>query len=85
MYNIINIYALRMSSMFMITLTIWLCTSLMHCGWALLTYLLALVLLVSIDYSLWVTLIFPGWILVVSIYFLIQHLRDQSQAAMVAI
>jgi hypothetical protein len=83
MYHIINLYAIRMAGVFMISLgTIWLRTGLMHRGWAFLTYTLALVLLVSIGYFLWVTLIFPGWVLAVSIYFLIQNMRDQPQVAM---
>jgi hypothetical protein len=42
---------------------------------AFLTYGLALVLLVSIGPSLWVTLIFLTWVLTVSIYILILNLR----------
>jgi hypothetical protein len=38
---------------------------------------LALVLLLSIDYTMWVTLIFPGWVLVVSMYILIRNLHNQ--------
>ena len=48
--------------------TIWLRTGLMHRGWAFVTYALALMLLLSINYFLWVTLIFPGWVLAVSVY-----------------
>lgn len=82
MFHVINVYAIRMAGVFMISLgTIWLRTGLMHRGWAFLTYILALVLLVSIDYSLWVTLIFPGWVLAVSLYFLILNLRDQPEEA----
>ena len=67
-YHVFNIYAIRMAGVFMISLaSIWLRTGLMHRGWAFLTYILALVLLLSIDYSSWVTLIFPGWVLVVSV------------------
>jgi hypothetical protein len=51
----------------------------MHRGWAFLTYILALVLLLSIDYSFWVTLIFPGWVLVISVYILIRNLRNQPK------
>jgi hypothetical protein len=80
MYQTINVYAIRMAGVFMISLgTIWLRTGLMHRGWALVSYALALVLLVSIGYSLWVTLIFPGWVLAVSVYFLILDLRHPSQ------
>jgi hypothetical protein len=77
-YHVFNIYAIRMAGVFMISLaSIWLRTGLMHRGWAFLTYILALVLLLSIDYSFWVTLIFPGWVLVVSVYILIRNLRNQ--------
>ena len=77
-YHVFNIYAIRMAGVFMISLaTIWLRTGLMHRGWAFLTYVLALVLLLSIDYSFWVTLIFPGWVLVVSIIILIRNLHNQ--------
>ena len=79
-YHIFNIYAIRMAGVFMISLaTIWLRTGLMHRGWAFLTYILALVLLLSIDYSFWVTLIFPGWVLVVSVYILIRNLHNQPK------
>ena len=80
MYHVINVYAIRMAGVFMISLgTIWLRTGLMHRGWAFVTYALALVLLLSIGFSLWVTLIFPGWVLAVSVYFLILNARGQSQ------
>ena len=83
MFQIINVYAIRMAGVFMISLgTIWFRTGLMHRGWALLTYALALTLLVSIGFSLWVTLIFPGWVLAVSVYFLIRIQRDQPQEGM---
>ena len=85
MYNILNIYAIRMAGVFMISLgTIWLRTGLMHRGWALLTYTLALVLLLSVSLSAWVNLIFPGWVLAVSVYFLILNLRDERKDALVA-
>jgi hypothetical protein len=51
----------------------------MHRGWAFLTYILALGLLLSISSTLWVTLIFPSWVLAVSVYFLILNLREQRQ------
>ena len=80
MFRIVNVYAIRMTGVFMISLgTIWLRTGLMHRGWALVTYALATVLLISIGYSLWVTLIFPGWVLAVSMYFLTRIQRDQPE------
>lgn len=83
MFHVINVYAVRMAGVFMISLgTIWFRTGSMHRGWVLLTYLLALVLLVTIGFSLWVTLVFPGWVLAVSVYFLIRNRRDEPQQAM---
>lgn len=80
-YQVINIYAIRMAGVFMISLaTIWIRTGVMHRIWAILTYLLALVLLLSISYSLWVTLIFPGWVMVVSVYILIRNLHREPPA-----
>jgi hypothetical protein len=82
-YEIINFYAIRMAGVFMISLgTIWLRTGLMHRGWAFVTYALALVLLLSIGYSLWVPMIFPGWVLAVSVYILVLNFRHQRQDAM---
>jgi hypothetical protein len=79
-YNIFNIYAVRMAGVFMISLaTIWLRTGVMQRVWALLTYVLALVLLLSIDYSFWVTLILPGWVLVISVYILIRNLDNRPR------
>jgi hypothetical protein len=79
-YNIFNIYAVRMAGVFMISLaTIWLRTGVMKRGWVYLTYVLALVLLVSIDYSFWVTLILPLWVLVISVYILIRNLYNQPR------
>ena len=79
-YNIFNIYAVRMAGVFMISLaTIWLRTGVMHRGWAFLTYVLALVLLLSIDYSFWVTLILPGWVLAISVYILIRNLHNRPR------
>jgi hypothetical protein len=82
-YSLINIYAIRMAGLFMISLgTIWLRTGVMHRGWALVTYALALVLLLSTSLSSWVPLIFPGWVLVVSVYTLILNLRERRRDAL---
>jgi hypothetical protein len=82
MYRISNIYAIRMAGVFMISLaTISVRTRIMHRGLAFLTYGLALVLLFSIGYSLWVTLIFPAWVLVISVYILVLNLRSKAAAA----
>ena len=77
MWRVSNIYAIRMAGVFMISLgTIWVRTHTMPRWLAFVTYGLALVLLVSIGYSLWVTLIFPGWVLIISVYILALNLRS---------
>jgi hypothetical protein len=79
MYDIVNVYGIRMAGVFMMSLSsIWLRTSLMHRAWPLLTIALALVLLVSDGYYPLVTLIFPGWVLAVSVHLLIRNARNQS-------
>ena len=76
-FYLINIYAVRMAGVFMISLgTIWLQTGLMHRGWSFASYGLAVVLLVSINFSLWVSLIFPGWVLAISAFYLLRFRGD---------
>ncbi len=48
-----------------------------RCWLALFTYVLALVLLVSISLSVWFPLVFPAWVLVISVYMLIGDLRKR--------
>ena len=60
-------YAIRMAAVFMISLaTIWLRTGLMPRWLVALSYLVALAVLVASDLSMWVTMAFPAWVLVVS-------------------
>ena len=85
MFQILNIYTIRMEGVFMISLgTIWLRTGLMHRGWAFLSYALALILLLSISLSSWVTVIFPLWVLTISITILIKNLRSKPAEAVAA-
>ncbi|MDT5091416.1 MAG: hypothetical protein QOH60_779 [Mycobacterium sp.] len=66
-------YALRMAAVFMISAaTIWLRTGLMPKWLAFLSYLVALALLAASDISMWVTMAFPAWVLVVSGLFLVR-------------
>lgn len=78
MHRVANIYAIRMASVFMLSLgTIWVRTRTMPRALVVVTYAAALVLMVSISYSLWVVLVFPTWVLVVSIYILSGNLRTR--------
>ena len=66
-------YALRMGAVFMISLaTIWLKTGLMPRWLVLVTYLVALCLIVASDVSMWLALAFPIWVIVVSILLLVR-------------
>lgn len=66
-------YALRMAAVFMISLaTIWLKTGLMPHWLVVISYLLAVGLLVASDVSMWLTLAFPAWVLLVSLLVLIR-------------
>jgi hypothetical protein len=78
-YRITNIYAIKMAGVFMISLgTIWVRTRVMPRWLALFTYALALGLLLSISSNLWMVLIFPGWVGLVSVYILIGNLRTPA-------
>jgi hypothetical protein len=64
-------YALRMGAVFMISLaTIWIKTGLMPRWLAIVTYVLALGILFASDFSMWMTLAFPVWVLIVSVFLL---------------
>ena len=77
MLQISNIYALRMAGVFMISLgTIWLRTGLMKRWTVAVTWGLALVLLVLISLSLWVTLIFPVWVFLISVLILLNPAKE---------
>jgi hypothetical protein len=77
---IFNIFAIRMGGVFMVSsATIWARSKIMPRWLVYLTYGLALLLLLSISLSLWVTLIFPGWVLVISAYILAINLRNPER------
>jgi hypothetical protein len=66
-------YALRMAAVFMMSLaTIWLRTGLMPRWLVVLTYVLAVGLLIVSDISMWIALAFPIWVLVVSLLVLVR-------------
>ncbi len=66
-------YAIRMGAVFMISLaTIWLKTGLMPRWLVFSTYAMAVALLIAADVSLWLALVFPVWVLVVSVLLLVR-------------
>jgi hypothetical protein len=79
MFQLSNVYALRMAGVFMLSLgTIWLRTRLFSRWLIILTYLLAVALLLIINLNLWVVLIFPAWVVVISIEILLLRLKQPS-------
>lgn len=76
MYQMLNIYAIRMAGVFMISLsTVWLRTSLMPLPVSIATLAIALMLILVINFSLWIVLVFPAWVFIISVYVLSQDLR----------
>ncbi|HXZ74435.1 MAG TPA: hypothetical protein VEH31_26700 [Streptosporangiaceae bacterium] len=75
-------YALRMAAVFMISLaTIWLKTGLMPRWLVAVSYLAALALLIICEASMWITLAFPIWVLIVSVLILVRARRiDASRS-----
>lgn len=78
-YEIMNVYAMKMAGVFMIsTCTLSLRTGIIPRWMAFLGLLLALFLLLSLGFFYWAPLVFPLWVLLISIYLLLTNLR-QSQ------
>jgi len=74
---LLRVYAMRMAAVFMIsTATITLRTHVIPTWIGVVGYVFAVVLLVSVGLTAWVTLLFPVWILVLSIDILRSSLRS---------
>lgn len=81
-YEIMNIYAIRMAGVFMIaTSTLALRTGFLARWIAWLGYAVALLLLLSSRYIEGILMVFPLWVLLISLYILIDNLRQPSPAA----
>ena len=81
-YEIMNIYAIKMAGVFMIvTSTLALRTGFLARWLAFLGYAVALLLLFSSRYIERILLVFPLWVLLISLYILIDNLRRPSPAA----
>jgi hypothetical protein len=79
-YQIMNIYAIKMAGVFMIsTSTISLRTRIVPRWTALLGYVLALFLLLSIGIVGWTPMVFPLWVFLMSVCILIHNCRRQAK------
>jgi hypothetical protein len=81
-YTVTNVYAFRMAGVFMLSIgTIWVRTRVMPRVFVVITYLLAALLLLAMNLSLWVIMVFPAWVFAISLYILIEGLRGKTQEA----
>jgi len=77
-YQTLNIYAVRMAGVFMISAsTLQLRTRILPRWMPFLGYALALILLVSVGTIEWILMVFPLWVLLISVYILIENLRGK--------
>ncbi len=80
-YEIMNVYAMRMAGVFIIsTSTLALRTGIFPRWMAWLGLLLALFLLFSLGYFSWAPLVFPLWVLMISVYILLANLRRSQHS-----
>ena len=71
-----NIYALRMAAVFMFSLsTLWLRTAVMPRAVCFFTYAMAIAMFLSLNLSLLMVLVFPAWVLCISVYILVLSSR----------
>lgn len=81
-HQTMHIYAMKMAAVFMITTsTISLQTRMFPRWMAFLGYALAIMLLLSVGTIEWIPLVFPLWVLLISLYILSENLHGQSEAA----
>ena len=79
-YEIMNLYAVKMAAVFMITTsTLAIRTGIIARWIVFLGYACALFLLLSGRYVEWTLMLFPLWVLLISIYILIDNLRPPFQ------
>jgi hypothetical protein len=75
-YQLMHFYAIKMAGVFMIsTSTITTQTRIVPRWMAFLGFALALALLVSFGQFQWILLVFPLWVLLISVYILIENFR----------
>jgi len=78
-YEIMNVYTMRMAGVFMITTcTLSLRTGIFPRWMAFLGLVLALFLLLSTGSFYWAPLVFPLWVLLISVYILLANLRKSK-------
>jgi hypothetical protein len=81
-YELMNTYAVKMAGVFMLSsCTLFVRLKLAPRWMVYLGYALALCLLLSIGFISWISLVFPLWTLLISVYILIENLRRRAAPA----
>lgn len=84
-YEIMTVYTMKMAGVFMIsTCTLSLRTGIFPRWMAYLGLALALFLLLSIGFFYWAPLVFPLWVLLISVHILLANLRNQRSEPVTA-
>jgi hypothetical protein len=79
-YEIMNVYAMKMAGVFMISAcTLSLRTEIFPRWMTIVGYVLALFLLVSIGYFYWAPVVFPLWVLIISIHILQANFSSEGK------
>lgn len=79
-YQISNIYSLRMASVFVSALaTILLRTGIMPRWFAIATNVLALIMMFSFSFNVWIAFLFPAWVFVFSLLILLANYRQRAK------
>jgi hypothetical protein len=82
-YDIMHIYAFKMAAVFMITTSTVLLYTHVTARWiAIIGYAAAATILIVSGFSEWALFVFPFWVLLVSLYILIDNLRRPGRAQM---
>jgi hypothetical protein len=81
-YVIINVYAIKMAAVFMLsTSTVIIYTAIVPRWIALLGFALALFLLIGSYFLSWSVIVLPVWVMVISVYILMHNMRAGEQTA----
>ena len=82
-YNLVNIYMIKMAAVFMITASTLALTTGFAPRWlAIFGYILALLLLLGSYYISWSFVVFPVWVFLISFYILRDNLRRRAQVVL---
>lgn len=77
--QLFNTYALKMAGVFMFSMSmLWLRTGVMPRILSYISFAVVVVMLVSVSQNLWMVLIFPAWVFIISLYILILNLRPEA-------